>query len=291
MSTWRAASFLTLAALSLIAAAAAFRPQPALPTAPPPVYPLLACTTAAACLDRAIAACGPEQLPEFQATLWQRVQAAPLCFEAEGTVLAGQGQRFRLDLNITSAGASRWLRIVSDGQALWETEDSAQGQHVARVDLRELLGPGIPPRQSAAQLRQLCNFPGPDRLLRELRQRVIFIAAARVPWRERAAWLLTGARIPASTAPCPDYQARQCRLVLDAETYWPHRLEWWGPAPKSRGDVCLLELELRDPVLPGALPERAFAFDPQDAVVEDRTPAWKEKLRARVIERRTYPGN
>lgn len=291
MSTWRTACFLLLASLSLIVAVGAYHRQPPPPTAPPPAYPLVPCTTAAACLDRAITACNAENLPCFQAHLWQRVHAAPLSFQAEGLFVAAPAQRFRLDLQVRTADASRWVRIVSDGRVLWEAEDAAAARRVSRVDLQGLLGSGISAAQASAELRRLCSFPGPDRLLHELRQGVIFIAAARAPWKDRDSWVLTGARIPDAQAPCPNFQARQCRLVLDAKTYWPHRLEWWGPAPKRDGDVCLMEMELREPAVPAALAGSAFAFDPQDAVVEDRTPAWKEMLKARVIERRTYPGN
>jgi hypothetical protein len=47
----------------------------------------------------------------------------------------------------------------------------------------------------------------------------------------------------------PDGLPQQCRLYLDAETLWPHRVEWWGPDVPRSADVLLVQMEFRDPVL------------------------------------------
>ena len=39
----------------------------------------------------------------------------------------------------------------------------------------------------------------------------------------------------------PQGVARQCRVYLDPETYWPCRLEWWGPDAPRHGEVALLQ--------------------------------------------------
>ena len=67
---------------------------------------------------------------------------------------------------------------------------------------------------------------------------------------------------------------RQCRLFLDARTRWPHRLEWWGPAPPRKGDSLLLQMEFRNPRLGQPLADAEFAFQPGRSKVTDLTAQW-----------------
>ena len=88
-------------------------------------------------------------------------------------------------------------------------------------------------------------------------------------WKGHAVVRLTGRKPP----PVPDNQPGECRLYLDAQTLWPCRIEWLGRVP-DRGDVLLVQMEFRDPVLGQPVHDEAFHFDPGSAVVIDGTDRW-----------------
>jgi len=74
-------------------------------------------------------------------------------------------------------------------------------------------------------------------------------------------------------------------LLLDKQSLWPMRLEWWGPASLGGSDIQLLQMEFRDPQItkPGVnAPERyaqALAFAPPPGVtVRDITKQVTEQI-------------
>jgi hypothetical protein len=87
---------------------------------------------------------------------------------------------------------------------------------------------------------------GPLSLLTEMQERVIFFRHQPMRWNGRRCWLLTGAVRDAQPTDWPETLPRQCRLVLDAETHWPHRVEWWGPENVGQRDRLLIQVEFRD---------------------------------------------
>jgi hypothetical protein len=121
-------------------------------------------------------------------------------------------------------------------------------------------------------------------LLESLQQSVTFTRLDRIRWQERDILLLAGVRNTASDNSCCMFEPRQCRLVLDARTLWPHRIEWWGPAPGVAGDVRLSVLEFRQPVLHQPLPEKIFAFTPDHGRVTNCTEEWIEKIRVQSLK-------
>ena len=59
--------------------------------------------------------------------------------------------------------------------------------------------------------------------------------------------------ISAPDRPWPAYLPRECAIYFEPlgkeKVPWPHRLEWWGPAPPKPGESLLLEIEFRNPKL------------------------------------------
>ena len=42
---------------------------------------------------------------------------------------------------------------------------------------------------------------------------------------------------------------RQCCIYLDTETFWPHRLEWWGAEKSSEPSQLLSQTEYREAIV------------------------------------------
>ncbi len=120
--------------------------------------------------------------------------------------------------------------------------------------------------------------------MRNLRRRMVWVKRAEVQDEGRAYLELTGVW---SAAPVlkneasPDGVPDRCLLLLDADTLWPCRVEWWGPTAEGKGLLCLMRMELRDPVFNHPMsPEecaRNFTFDPGTAVVVDESQLGSEE--------------
>ena len=282
MSLWRSLWFLSFASLSLPFTAAYWR-QSAPATAPPPVYPVRPDPAAAQALKRAITELDSDKMPGLQTKLWQQVCIPPLTYEATGTFLSGTEHRLRIELEVQSKGKRRQWRRLSDGQTLWEAERVGEGEwSISQLDLTRLRATLSDVETTAAAradslLGQLAL--GPALLLKTLRRDVTFTCQQQIRWHNRDVLLLSGVRSSAVNQEWPAYTARQCRLVLDAETFWPHHIEWWGPAPSATGDIRLVQLEFRQPLLKQPIADQVFTFSPQNAPVVDCTEQWLEKLR------------
>src|SRR5262249_33484209 len=153
------------------------------------------------------------------------VNVASLRFEADGLYLAGPNHRLRLDLQVQAQGVRRRMQVISNGPALWQAEQRRDRWRVSRVNMGELRGTLDDPEtvaEACAEFHRSHLFTGPCLMLRSLRQDVVFTRYDRVAWTERDVYLLTGVRRAPSVASCPDFQPRQCRLILDARTHWPH---------------------------------------------------------------------
>lgn len=286
MSCWRTLSFLALAGLSL-SIVAAFRKQPESATAPPPVYPLCPDPAAALLLDRALAALAPARASWLRTALREQVHAAPLAFRVEGTYQSGPDYRLRLDLQVRTDRACRRLQLGSNGQTFWKVEEDAAGEWKGfTLDWRQasqsLNGPG-PDTLLRDEVTRSHWFNGPEWMLLKLREQTVFTRCERLRWRERHVFMLTGARPAASNNSWEMYRPRQCRLVLDAASLWPLRLEWWGPGPAVGGDILLMELDLGQPVLNQPIADEAFSLPQPNGGIEDRTKQWQETLREPAI--------
>jgi hypothetical protein len=240
-------------------------------------------------LDEALTALSEPRVQWLETAVWQKVSLPGLEYEAEGRYVLAPGHRFRMDLcTRTRRGAPATsegrLLLVSDGIDLWEAISKSGGRwdSVSRLSLKEIfatLNRPAPFTQVRREFLQGSTFSGVVPLLRNLRERLRWVACERLPG--ATGLRLTGvwpakekANLAPPGEPWPEGLPRLCRLVLDAETLWPRRVEWWGP-PGAGGADLLAQMEFRAPVLNHPLSaERCatdFAFDPGSTPVLDRT--------------------
>ncbi len=268
MSYWHSLLLAGFAGLSVFFTSASIMP-PAQTPVPPPVYPLVADPEAVATLDRAVTALEPARLPWLHTAIWQEITAEPLVFQAEGTFQAGPGGRARVDMEVRSNRAKRNWQMICDGQAIWEINGA--GSDNPRW-VKRLLPGDRPGERTTARPDALClgSLAGPRPLLEGLRRDVVFTRKESARWRGKDVIVLTGAR-ERPKGDWSTYDPRQCRLVLDAGTLWPHRLEWWGPVPNATGDMRLMQIEFRNPMPNHPVNESLFTFNPPPPSDEDAT--------------------
>jgi hypothetical protein len=239
---------------------------------------------AAALVDAALRALDPQRVPWVQTQVWQRVHVPGLEYQSEGHYLTGPGHRFRLDLTIRVGGSTGQIQVINDGAICWQSEQFGSGARVVRkVDLQSVLD-GLGNPGNAAQLRdelfQAQAFGGPQRLLASMHSQLRFTRKESVRWKGQPLIRLIGfaTRGDDGSQAGAAFTPRQCRLYLHPQSLWPCRLEWWGPAQKCSRDTLLIQMEFRDPQLPGQVSDREFAFDPGKDWVEDRTPQLAEAV-------------
>jgi hypothetical protein len=94
------------------------------------------------------------------------------------------------------------------------------------------------------------SFGGPLELLKGLRQRLTWVRSERVRREGKDYFKLAGVCEGGLTGrDWLEELPRCCRLYLDAQTLWPHRVEWWGAEAPRSGGVLLFQAEFRDPVI------------------------------------------
>ncbi len=293
------AALLLLGSVGLVrpsGADAARDPAPPPPQLPPPAA-AAPDAAAVAALDRTLALLAPGKLQWLEMGLWQRVSAGGVVCEAEGRYLLAPGPRFRLELKTHHGSATGSLVVVGDGTTLWQKTQVGSGAPAScrRVRLGEVFErfnrPEVPPQVLDEFFRaQGCGSI--VLLLPGLRQQLNWVGKERVRRDGRVLVKLSGVWAPAETAVLvrpgaewPEGLPRQCRLYLDAETSWPHRLEWWGPDPPRDADALLVQVEFRDPVLNRPLSAercaREFRLDIDPAQVPDMTKETIQQLDAR----------
>jgi hypothetical protein len=248
------------------------------PFTPPPRA--VADAVASQTLAAAAAALQPERVAWLETTVRQRVCLPDVEYVAEGCFRTAPNNRYRLELR--SGGGT--LLAVSDGACVWRAHRTGDEDwtDVRRVNLRRLADDRDAEPQSRDEYLRGPAFSGPGPLLHNLRKRMLWVKRAAVTRAGRQLIELTGvwpearaAALAPNGSAWPDGVPDRCRLFLDADTLWPRRVEWWGPAAQGKELVRLAQLELRDPVLNHALPPeecaRAFTFQPGSAKVVDDT--------------------
>jgi hypothetical protein len=281
---------LTLGGLLALTAALA-RPSSGT-AAPTPVADHETCET----LDRAVETLAPERVDWLTFEIRQVVELPGLRYQSQGRYLLAPGHRFRLEVQTHGAGAPGTLLWVSDGTDVWQAARAGDGpwESVTRLRLREvwnvLGGPAAPPRLRAEFLNGP-TFGGVGQLLRTLRGNLVWVRqeGRRGDAGERVQ--LTGVWPPdhlqelaPPDRPWPAGLPKLCRVIMDGHSLWPHAVEWWGPA--ANGEVLLARTEYHHPSINQPLSESdcaaAFAFDPADAAVSDRTGQVTADLAARA---------
>jgi hypothetical protein len=302
MRRYRCVPFLLLGGALLAAVGAPGQDPAAPPAAPGPED-----ADAVLLLDRAAQALGPGRITWLACDIRQEVDLPGLRYTGEGSYRLAPGHRFRLEVRTHVGDAEGTLLLLGDGVNVWQArragEDGWEG--VTRVGLAQVLAGLEAGPAGAAQLRaeflQGPTLSGVVPLLRTLRYRLLWVGHEARRAGEAEVYELIGAwrpeevraRVPADR-PWPAGLPRRCRVVLDARTLWPQRVEWWGPAMQGRprpaggADALLAVTEYRNPRanVPFTAEEcaRAFAFDPGKAPVTDRTGEVSADLAARLQE-------
>jgi hypothetical protein len=250
-------------------------------TAPAPIDDHEACET----LDRAVETLAAERVSWLACDVRQKVDLPGLHYQSQGRYLLAPGHRFRLEVHTHGAGTGGTLLWVGDGCNVWQAASAGGGpwDSVTRLGLREVLalvgGSPAPPRLRAEFLNGP-TFGGVGPLLRTLRTHLIWVKQTGRRGGTGEQVELTGVWPPdrlqelaPADSPWPEGLPRQCRVILDGQTLWPHAVEWWGPVADR--EVLLARTEYHHPVINQPLPDpvcaSAFRFDPGDTEVFDRT--------------------
>ncbi len=219
-------------------------------------------------LDRALAAWAAERVQWLEAKIWQQALCEDFSYQASGRLVTGPGDRSRFDLNVKVGGTLGELRLVCDGRTL--SQSIRLGDDKATVQRWDLAGGKEVGRakesQTEARLRLLREqgFTGLAPMLRLLRERGRGMRHAQVSWKGQEVFVIGVAlreEQKAPTAVQPRYQIRQCCLYLDAQTLWPHRIEWWGSDKPDRPDQLVMQTEYRGPVINQPLPPERIAAE------------------------------
>jgi hypothetical protein len=189
--------------------------------------------------------------------------------------------------------------MVSDGRESWQAVRAGDGpwENVTRLNLSEVFSILTGPSETVLrnEFLQRPHFQGMMPLLRNLRSRLVWARGETIRQAGGAQLRLVGvwpneesAKLSPSGQSWPGGLPRQCHLYLDAHTYWPRRVEWWGPSSAGGVDHLLVQMEFRDPVvnhpLAADMCERLFTFHPGDASVEDETESVTADLTKRALE-------
>lgn len=228
-------------------------------------------------------------------TLFQQMDVQGLFLQSEGSYRAGPGHRLRMNLKVHVGDTTGKLDIVCDGTTFWEVlqlGDSAP-KSIRKLEFKKVLdalnNPTMKPQVRDEFLHNQ-TFAGVLPLMQSLQQRLTFTGIEKnVPCNGRnctklsAVWAqyITNSITSTERPAWPAFLPRQCRIYLDAQTSWPHRIEWWGPSPPRTGDALLLVMEYRNPKLNVPMtPEQCakiFTLDPGKGEVPDHT---KETIQA-----------
>lgn len=290
---------LTRTAASVAPTTAAVLPPGSEPLTIPAAPAPQADAVAERCLDQAMDAFKADRVSWLEMAIWQKVQLPGCSYEADGCYRLAPGQRFRMEMHTHPAEGEGTQLSVSDGRDLWQAERQRQGawENVSRLNLSEVFALMNGP--AGAKLRdeflQRPHFQGMAPLLRNLRCRLVWARSEVIRHAGGERIHLVGVWSKAETrkqtsaeGQWPIALPRQCHVYLDARTYWPQRVEWWGPSTNGGADRLLVQMEFRNPVFNRPLPAetcaRLFAFQPGAAEIEDETASVTAEMTRRAGE-------
>jgi hypothetical protein len=230
---------------------------------------------ALAILDLAIAALAPERVQWMETKVWQQAICEDFVYQASGRLVTAGTDRMRFDVNVRVGQTIGKLRLVNDGAVLWRSIQAGGEKPVVHCWEMPVLGEALKTPADVAQARTRLleehGFLGLAPMLRKLRQGVQSAQLRQQRWNGHevqivsAVWPADDAALALlSESARPPFQLRQCRIYLDAQTSWLHRIEWWGAEKPAQPNQLLAQTEYREPVLNQPLsPERCageFAF-------------------------------
>jgi hypothetical protein len=224
----------------------------------------------------------------LETTLWQRATVGEVVYEAEGKYQCAPRGRMRLDLETRTGDVVSRLRLISDGTRLlqatglnasawssagfvdtWTVVERSEGK-VSTEDVRRTFLQGR-------------SGGGPGELLQTALAQYSWTKKAKVKRAGAIYYKIAGKRKSATETPDLNVEISDCRLYLDVDTLWPHRVEWWGKAFRATQPSLLFQVEFRDPILSESLtPDKLaseFSIDPHDYPIEDQT----ERITAQLV--------
>jgi hypothetical protein len=216
-------------------------------------------SAALASLDQAIAAFAPERVQWMETRVWQQVECEDFVYQACGRMVMASGDKMRFDVNLKVGQTVGKLRMVNDGAAMWRWMQ-AGGENAVTEWWGLPMQDGTfktPADVAEARVRLMDEhcFLGLVPILRKLRQGVQSAQLRRQRWNGHevnvvsALWPVNDASLAAFPDPArPRLLLQQCRIYLDAETSWPHRIEWWGGESPRQANRLVVQTEYRDPV-------------------------------------------
>jgi hypothetical protein len=170
------------------------------------------------------------------------------------------GDRSRFDVNVLVGTTHGQLRQVCDGRTLQcSTRVGDDTPVVMRCSL---------PGTGRTEFLQEQGFAGVAPLLRSLRRALQNVQCQKRDWKGLDVIVISGiwpqetersAGLPKEFK--PRYQPRLCCIFLDAQTLWPHRLEWWGSEQPNQANTLLVQTEFRNPVINRVLPPEQCAAE------------------------------
>jgi hypothetical protein len=281
---------LLLSSLGILLTTASAQPPPK--PAEPPAPKVKSDPAALDALKQALEHLDLKRHGAVKTDLWQEVDVQGLAFQAQGTYLAAPGQRMHLELRIMRiAGTTADMKVFSDGKTLWEVSTIGnQGESVVKVDLERVLEEMNSPDKLKTRegFLQSQSFAGLAPLLENLKSQVAFTKREETTWKDHKVIRLTGTwvDVPTDSKDWVEFLPRQCIVYLDAETYWPYRIEWWGPTvrgePRSK-DALLMQSEFRNPERPKEIAAKNFAYEPPaSAKITDKTDEYVTKAKELV---------
>jgi hypothetical protein len=220
-------------------------------------------------LSEAVAALSPEKIAWLGLNTWQKQVDGDAGFEAEGRLVRGPNQCARLEMTVHRGPKPTQVVTVSDGMVLARVY--RQADRPATVTTRQLATPSrtsTSPRDIELVLNEH-GCGGPYWLLKDLQSILDNLQAVAGIWKGKRVVRLTGS-VKGGLAVCPESRdglmAQTCNLYLDADSLWPHRIEWWASPQPDEHDVLLVQLEFRGPQINQPLSHedcvREFTYQP-----------------------------
>ncbi len=211
-------------------------------------------------LRQAAAAYALEKIAWLELTLWQRAAFGELEYRMEGRYLGAPHQLLRLELRLQAGPLAGKLLLISDGKVLHEKlQLPGETDRINDVPLPEAQDGADNPAASAGQREAFLSgksFRGIGPLLQQIQQNLRRRRLTVCTWNGQKVLEIRGEwDLGEKVAEClpPELHlgqvVRECRLYLDAATYWPVRVEWWGSRAAGQPRVLLVETEYRNPVV------------------------------------------
>jgi len=163
-------------------------------------------------------------------------------------LVRGPNHCARLDMTVRGGADSTTVIVVSDGVGLARACRSANKR--ANFASQRFLSSTKTPL-TGAQIEQLLNTRGcggPYGLLKDLEDKLINLRMEMGVWQGKSILRLTGSlKTMEPNESRLTAEPRRCRVYLDAQTLWPHRVEWWASRKSTDDDFLFLQVEYRDP--------------------------------------------